>query len=203
MLHAHIKMNDEDWISISDAAKRLGVERSSLSRYVKKFGLKTKKHGRSRLIHFSSLDKHRQENIRIEQREVSEIFDNQAVVTETNQAIVTNAERRAAAQATLAEIEVAKAQGKLIEVSSVDKTSREAVVLMMAAFEKAVEQKSAEGAIKYQWDERLLRIFLKEFSNVGLREFHSQIQKLWSNVEDCMTNGDREYLEPQVQKILQ
>jgi len=202
------------WLSISDAAAQLGMERSALSHYIRKYGLKTQRRGRFSLVHLPSLVRHRQENVRVDQ----EGGDNPPARRQAgpasrpvmpdgdasgNMTALTSAERRARALATLAEIDAARAQGQLVDARVVDRMARDALASMISALEGAIGEKAAEGALKHGWHERTLRLFLKEAVAHGVAELHTKILEACEGLERDMTAGDREYLKPRNEQVLQ
>lgn len=179
----------QDWISITEAARRLTaagdrIDRSSLSRYVKQHSeaLPTKREGRSNLVEFGVLARHRSENVRVDVRlEQPAGGGSGAPAAEGGQRFSRTqsdgAARKAMADAELREMDLAERRGKLTVTAEVDRAGREALVLMRTAFERAVETEAASLAVRYGWDERIVRLALKSFARAGVERFHQEMMK--------------------------
>ena len=181
---------DEDWISITEAASRLTqsgdkVDRSTLSRYLKQHAeaLPLREDGKSNKVDYAALVEHRAENIRIRSAPMN-LFTASSVPPPPSSAAMprdkTQANgnaRKALADAELKEMDLAKRRGELTVVDEVDQAGRDAVALMLSAFERAIEPEAASLSLKYGWDERALRIALKGFAKLGLATFNEQITK--------------------------
>lgn len=61
-----------------------------------------------------------------------------------------------------------KRRGELTPTAEVDQGGRDAVALMQAAYDRAVETEAATASVRYGWDERVARIVLKGFARRGL-----------------------------------
>ncbi len=179
---------EEDWISITEAAARLtargdAVDRSTLSRYLKQHSeaLALRPSGKSNLVEFGALLEHRQANVRL-----------RPVAAQPSPAPTTagrvgapaprfagsqsdGAARKAQADAELREMDLAERRKELTLVAEVDQAGRDAVVLMQSAFERAVESEAASLSLKYGWDERTVRLALKNFMKSGLGVFNREI----------------------------
>lgn len=176
---------DEDWISITEAAVRLSeagyrVDRSTLSRYLKQHGeaLPLKPDGKSNLVEFNALAAHRSENIRIRQviapavavqpkRTTGQISNGRFAGSQSD-----GAARKAQADAELREMDLAERRKELTPVGEVDQAGRDAVAMMLSAFERAIETEAQTLSLKYGWDERVVRLALKNFSKSGLAVFN-------------------------------
>ena len=175
----------EEWVSISEAAKRLTaagdrVDRSTLSRYLKQHGeaLPLKDSGKSRLVEFGALTAHRGENIRIQMRQGD--ADPAAKKTDAGKpqpTVPSGQMRKAMAEAEIKELELAQRRGQLVPVGEVDEGARDAVALMNSAFDRAIDGEAATLSVKYGWDERTVRLALKQFAKHGTEVFHREILK--------------------------
>lgn len=176
----------EDWVSITEAAQRLTaagdpVDRSTLSRYLKQHGeaLPLQRAGKSNLVDFTALVAHRGENIRIRSAPAAAppystpapAAPRRFTGTQTD-----GAARKAMADAELREIALAEKRRQVAPVSEVDKAGRDAVALMQSAFDQAIETDAAGFSLKYGWDERHVRIALKQFARRGLDRFNSELR---------------------------
>lgn len=169
----------EEWVSITDAARRLSaagdtIDRSSLSRYLKQHAeaLPTKREGRSNLVEFEALAAHRGENIRVHSAAPAKgAPDRQA----DGRRQVDGAARKAMADAEMRELDLAARRGELTVAAEVDRAGREAIALMRTAFERAIETEAQSYSVKYGWDERATRVALKSFSKIGLDAFHHEM----------------------------
>lgn len=178
----------EDWISITDAAQRLTeagdpVDRSTLSRYLKQHAeaLPLRRAGKSNLVDFVALVAHRGENIRIRTAPAPAPGPAYApaaapparrfVGTQTD-----GVARKALADAELREITLAEKRRQVTPVSEVDRAGRDAVALMQSAFEQNVESDAASLSIRYGWDERHVRLALKQFARRGLDRFNAELR---------------------------
>lgn len=174
----------EVWISITDAAKRLTaagdvVDRSTLSRYVSQHAeaLPTKREGKSNLIEFGTLAQHRAENIRLQQsRRTVEVAP--AAAPDAGPRLPTQisaAARDKEAAAALRELELARELRQITSVREVADAAQTAIVRMRGAFERAVEGEAGSLALKHGWDERKVRLALKNFAQAGLEVFHREM----------------------------
>lgn len=178
---------DEDWISITEAAKRLTavgdhVDRSTLSRYLKQHAeaLPLKPDGKSNLVDYVALVAHRGENIRIRaippvaaagpQRPAAAQPGTRFAGSQSD-----GAARKAQADAELREMDLAERRKELTPVSEVDQAGRDAVAMMQSAFERAIESEAQTLSLKYGWDERVVRLALKNFAKAGLAVFNRQV----------------------------
>lgn len=168
---------DEDWISITEAAARLAeagdrVDRSTLSRYLKQHGeaLPLKPDGKSNLVDFNALVAHRGENIRLRPATPSPAKPPPGKRFAGTQS--DGAARKAQADAELREMDLAERRRELTPVGEVDQAGRDAVAMMLSAFERAVETEAQTLSLKYGWEERVVRIALKNFSRTGLAVFN-------------------------------
>ncbi|MBP1852131.1 hypothetical protein [Rhizobium halophytocola] len=178
---------EEEWISITEAAQRLTVtgdriDRSTLSRYLKQHGeaLPLKADGKSNLVDFNALVAHRAENIRIRvaapapgqpsSRATASTGGDRFTGTQSN-----GAARKAQAEAELREMDLAKRRREVTPIDEVDQAGRDAVAMMLGAFERAIESEGQTLSLKYGWDERTVRLALKTFTRAGLGVFNRQI----------------------------
>lgn len=179
---------DEDWISITDAAARLTeagdrIDRSSLSRYLKQHSeaLPLKPDGRSSLVEYGALIAHRGENIRIRPLPLPVAPATAARPSgATGGTLPTRtqsdgAARKAQADAELREMDLAERRKELTPYSEVDQAGRDAVAMMQSAFERAIETEASTLSLKYGWEERVVRLALKNFSKAGLSVFNRQV----------------------------
>lgn len=179
---------EEDWISITEAAARLtargdAVDRSTLSRYLKQHSeaLALRPSGKSNLVEFDALLEHRQANIRLRPMAAA---PTSAPPSAARGGVLAQrfagsqsdgAARKAQADAELREMDLAERRKELTLVAEVDQAGRDAVVLMQSAFERAVESEAATLSLKYGWDERTVRLALKNFIKSGLGVFNREI----------------------------
>lgn len=179
---------EEDWISITEAAARLtargdAVDRSTLSRYLKQHSeaLSLRPSGKSNLVEFGALLEHRQANVRLRpiavQPSITPSTAGRAGASSPRFAGSQSdgAARKAQADAELREMDLAERRKELTLVAEVDQAGRDAVVLMQSAFERAVESEAATLSLKYGWDERTVRLALKNFIKSGLGVFNREI----------------------------
>jgi hypothetical protein len=176
---------DEDWISITEAAARLTasgdrVDRSTLSRYLKQHSeaLPLKPDGKSNLVDFVALVAHRGENIRIRPAPVSASQGQRKASLASSRFAGTQSDgaaRKAQADAELREMDLAVRRKELTPVSEVDQAGRDAVAMMQNAFDRAIETEAQTLSLKYGWEERLVRIALKNFSKAGLSVFNRMV----------------------------
>lgn len=179
---------EEDWISITEAAARLtargdAVDRSTLSRYLKQHSeaLALRPSGKSNLVEFGALLEHRQANIRLRPIAAAPTSAPPSAARGGMPAQrfagsqSDGAARKAQADAELREMDLAERRKELTLVAEVDQAGRDAVVLMQSAFERAVESEAATLSLKYGWDERTVRLALKNFIKSGLSVFNREI----------------------------
>lgn len=167
-------------VSITDAAKRLNalgdpVERSTLSRYVAQHAeaLAPERIGKSTMVDLDALVAHRRENVRLVATALPHAGADRPALPRTQSATQAEAAaRKVTAEAGLREIDFAKARGEIVLVREVDRAVRDAVALMRSAFEREIEGHAATAALKYGWDERTVRVVLKQFARAGLDVFN-------------------------------
>lgn len=178
-------MDEGEWISITDAAKRLSdagdkVDRSSLSRYLSQHSeaLPLKRDGKSNLVEFGALSAHRAENVRLRKLVPTTIAAPGATQGRRFPGSQSDGiARKANADAEMREMDLAERRGQLTIVGEVDKAGRDAIALMRSAFERAVEGEAATASVKYGWDERIARLVLKGFARKGVDVFHTEMLK--------------------------
>jgi hypothetical protein len=184
VLHERQHVTDSDWISITEAAKRLSsdgdqVDRSTLSRYVTQHAeaLPTRREGKSNLVDFRLLAQHRSENVRLQLPSrpniVGELALSKQPIANISRGNAAARDKEAVAQ--MRELDLAARLGKVTSISEVADAGQSAVVMMRNAFERAVESEAAALALKYGWDERVVRVSLKSFANVGVDVFHREL----------------------------
>lgn len=181
---------DEEWVSITEAAARLSeagdpVDRSTLSRYLKQHAeaLPLRPAGKSNLVDLGALAAHRGENVRIRIAASAGVprpsGGSQPPVSAGGRRFVgtqsDGAARKAQADAELREMDLAERRRHLTPTDEVDRAGRDAVALMASAFERAIDGDAATLSLKYGWDERMVRLALKQFTRRGLDVFHRDI----------------------------
>lgn len=186
----------EEWLSISDAARRLtdagdSVTRSSLSRYLDQHAeaLATKIDGKKRLVEYGQLLNHRRENIRI----IAQPAAKQAKQLTGTQA--DGAARKVQAEATIRELDLAERLKLITRTTEVDRAGRDAVALMRSSFERLLEPQAADLSLKYGWDERTVRLALKSFAHAGVDIFNSIMLEHLDALRG-EKNGDSAPIEP-------
>lgn len=184
-----------EWISITDAAQRLTasgdpVDRSTLSRYITQHAeaLPTRRDGKANLVEFGALSAHRAENIRLRRPLDAATAPGAARV---GRGMVTAGRgsprfagsqsdgiaRKVQADAEMREMDLAQRRGELTPTAEVDQAGRDAVALMLAAFDGAVETEAATLSVRYGWDERVTRLALKTFAKKGLEVFNRELRE--------------------------
>lgn len=181
-----------EWISITEAAARLSdagdpVDRSTLSRYVSQYAeaLPTRREGKSNLVDYEALVAHRAENIRLRKpvqvtrqasRPQARQLPGRFTGTQSD-----GLARKVNAEAEIKEMDLAERRGALTPTAEVDQAGRDAIALMQAAFDRAVETEAANLSVRYGWDERVTRIALKTFARRGLEVFNREIRERLDN----------------------
>ncbi|MCG6204186.1 hypothetical protein LPW26_06035 [Rhodopseudomonas sp. HC1] len=184
---------DSEWISITDAAARLtaagdAVDRSTLSRYVSQHAeaLKTRREGKSNLVEFNALQLHRTENVRLRRSAVPAQSAKSPVSSPGRSSFAGSqadgAARKVNADAELRELDLAERRGELTPVGEVDRAGRDAVALMQSAFDRAVDSEAASASVKYNWDERIVRLVLKSYARRGVEVFHGEVLKMLDSI---------------------
>lgn len=192
-----------DWISITEAAHRLTaagdpVDRSTLSRYLKQHSeaLPLQENGRSNLVNYEDLVAHRQENIRLRPLMPSPALSPGAKPAAGRPSRFAGSQsdgaaRKAQADAELREMDLAERRRRLTPTAEVDRAARDAVALMVSAFDQAVESEAQSVALKYGWDERTARIAFKTFSRAGLEVFHRNVLESLDRFRRAADAGDK------------
>lgn len=178
----------EEWISISQAAAQLGVERSSLTRYVDKWNLEKRRHGRVALVELNGLRAHRAENVHLDAAPVSAF----KTASGASKPTLTGSQRKANADAELREMELAERRGQLTPTDEVDRAVRSAVAMMAAAYDKQIEGTAADASLRYGWDERTVRLVLKQFRKGGMGVFHKEMMAVVER-QAALTDGDKAF----------
>lgn len=175
---------DEEWVSITEAAARLTaagdqIDRSTLSRYLKQHAeaLPLQQSGKSNLVDLIALAAHRGENIRIRPAvaPVRPSPQRGATPSRFSGTQSDGAARKAQADAELREMDLAERRKELTPAHEVDQGGRDAIALMLSAFERAIDADAATFSLRYGWDERTVRLALKQFSKSGLEVFRREI----------------------------
>lgn len=192
----------EDWVSITEAAGRLTaagdrIDRPGLSRYLKQHAeaLTTRRVGKENLVEYAALVAHRRENIRV--RPPVPVAESPARAAGRIGARFSGTQADAAARdkmavAEMREMELAQRKGQLTVVAEVDEAGRNAVVLMTAALDRAVETTAADLSVRYGWDERQCRKALKEFAKIGVDQFHRDVLGLIDQIRRIQADGSAE-----------
>lgn len=179
-------------VSISDAAARLTalgdkVDRSTLSRYLAQHAeaLPTRKDGKVKLVDWEALLTHRRENIRVAgptgvdgpaaAPASSDMSPPRSALPRFPGTQADGAARKVNAEAEIKELALAELRRELVPRPEVDRAAREAVALMLAAFERAIDTSAATAALKYGWDERQVRLVLKTHCKDGQSVFHREL----------------------------
>lgn len=178
-------MTEGNWVSITEAAALLSeagdpVDRSTLSRYLAQYSeaLATRREGKANLVDFDQLAAHRSENIRLRRQPVT--LKPKASVAKQPRFAGTQSDglaRKITADAEMREMDLAERRGELTPTAEVDQAGRDAIALMQAAFDRAVETEAATLSVRYGWDERVTRIALKGFARRGLEVFNAEIRE--------------------------
>jgi hypothetical protein len=203
---------DEEWISITEAAARLSaagdrVDRSTLSRYLKQHSeaLLLRPDGRSSLVDFVALSEHRGENIRIRTVTAPSVSASGKNTTPPPGRFAGSqsdgAARKAQADAELREMDLAERRKELTPYAEVDQAGRNAVAMMLNAFERAVESESQSLSLKYGWEERLVRLSLKHFTKAGLEVFNRQLLEKLDAMRRQEEAGEAVAFEEQAQSL--
>lgn len=170
-----------EFVTITEAAVRLTesgekIDRSTLSRYLKQHaeaGLMNA----DGLVNLGALIEHRSENIRLRGRSSSAAARPASTSSSSGARATQNdaAARDRMAVAEMREMDLAERRKELTPVSEVDQGGRDAIALMASAFERAIDTEASALSLKYGWDERTLRLALKEFGRLGLKVFNREV----------------------------
>ena len=168
-----------EFVTITEAAARLTesgekIDRSTLSRYLKQHAEAGLMNAEG-LVNLDALVEHRSENIRLRGRSpaarpTSTSPSSGSRVTQNDAAA-----RDRMAVAEMREMDLAERRKELTPVSEVDQGGRDAIALMSSAFERAIDTEASALSLKYGWDERTLRLALKEFGRLGLKVFNREV----------------------------
>lgn len=206
---------DEEWISITDAAERLTkagdrIDRSSLSRYLKQHSeaLPLRPDGRSTLVEFGALAAHRSENIRVRPLPLPVSPGPARQTGATGGTLPTRtqsdgAARKAQADAELREMDLAERRRELTPFAEVDQAGRDAVAMMQSAFERAIDTEASTLSLKYGWEERVVRLALKNFTKTGLSVFNRQVLEKLDAMRRRDDAGDDDMSFPEQTQSLQ
>jgi len=187
-----------EWVSVTEAAEQLSaigdkITRSALSYYLKQHAeaIPVRRDGKALLVDIEALAAHRGENIRIRlgpelvrglsdepqdrwrdnpQPSARRVQPSRFAGSQSD-----GAARKAQADAELREMDLAQRRKQLTPTAEVDQAGRDAVALMSSAFDRAIDTEAAQASLKYGWDERTARVFLKSFARRGLDVFHREV----------------------------
>ena len=112
------------------------------------------------------------------------------------------AARKAQADAEMREMDLAERRGQLTPVDEVNKSARDAVALMLSAFDRAVDGEAASASVRYGWDERIVRLVLKSFARKGTDVFHREVLRQLDAIareEMAAAEGDETAVEAPLQ----
>lgn len=162
-------------VSITEAARVLGVERSTLSRYISRHAeaLKPQKLGRDTLVDLEALKAHRGENIRLDQVQVTpagEATRPRFQGTRSDEvALKTKAQRQ------LHELELAKQLNAVVPRQEVEDAALYAVTALRNAFDLALDESAQAIAQAARIEPRIVRPLLRRLVNQGLEAFTRQL----------------------------
>lgn len=170
-----------EFVTITEAAARLTesgekIDRSTLSRYLKQHAEAGIMNAEG-LVNLDALIEHRSENIRLRGRSSLSTARPTPPAPDRGARITQNdaAARDRMAVAEMREMDLAERRKELTPVSEVDQGGRDAIALMASAFERAIDTEASALSLKYGWDERALRLALKEFGRLGLKVFNREV----------------------------
>lgn len=177
-----------EWVSITEAARRLSSEgdaldRSTLSRYLTKHAdaLTLRRDGQSNLVDIDALREHRRTDVRLAGRMArlaespAAPLPGRAVVRGSEGTQAEAAARDMRARAEMREMDLEVRRRELTPTGEVDEAGRAAVGMMVAAFDRAVETAALDFSLRYGWEERAARSALKQFARIGVDAFHRAV----------------------------
>lgn len=175
---------DEEWVSITEAARRLTAEgdtvsQSTLSRYLVQHAeaLVVKEDGgRAKQVDLVALRQHRAENIRL-LRSRPAVSDDRPALARFVGTQTDGAARKVLAEAEMRELDLAVRRGDLTPTAEVARAGHEAVAAMTAEFERALDVEASRFATRHGVDEKLVRAAFRQFSRRGLEYFNAEIGK--------------------------
>lgn len=179
------------WVTLTEAWSRLNkcgdvISLSALSRYVQQHAeaIPSRRNAYERsaplMVMWDDLRIHRQENIRVlaPQGQDTAHTPPESPATKGRRFVGTQADaaaRKVNAEAEIKELDLALRRGELVPRAEVDRAARDAVALMLSAFERAIDTAAASAALKYGWDERQVRLVLKSHVKEGQGVFHREL----------------------------
>lgn len=204
-------MPSDEMVSVTEAAARLSasgdqIDRSALSRYIKQHGeaLPQRRDGKVLLVDIGALVAHRSENVRLRKPAARPKVVDAAAPLRSRFAgsQADGAARKAQADAEMREMDLAERRGELTPVDEVNKSARDAVALMLSAFDRAVDGEAASASVRYGWDERVVRLVLKSFARKGTDVFHREVLRQLDAIareEMAAAEGDETAVEAPLQ----
>lgn len=159
-------------ISISEAAQRLGLERSTLSRYVKQHAdaLAPQKSGRETLVDFDALKAHRDENIRLAEAAPAARARHPGGRND-EQAMRTRVQRQ------IGELDLADRLRLTVPRAEVEDAGVAAVSAMRNAFDLSLEGAAESIGALTRTEPRLIRPALRQLCARALDAFVRQLQE--------------------------
>lgn len=173
---------DARFCSISKAAEIVSVaegqpvERSTLSRYIKRYAtdIEQRREGRETLINVDALIEHRKINIRVER--------GSATPYQADRRIASSKERKGEIDVRIAEIELereeekrARERGEVVSVAELTDAADAAVKAMAAALDEAESDAAAEIAKLTRSEARYVRPGLRTLKRAALEAFRKAL----------------------------
>lgn len=187
--HAHDERTDTrltDLVDITTAAKSLGITRSTLSRYVKRYAgaLNPVRDGKSTLVSLEALTRHRSENITIDEQATQQVFGGPKKVSDAKT-------RKAEVDANRAELDYLERVGQLVASAVVVEAARTSMANMKATADKVSGDIADKIAAKIGTEARLVRPFLREMTAGMEQSFSSSMFDLQSEIETKSAAADK------------
>lgn len=150
------------------------IERSALSRYCDTHGLKRGRQGRETLVDFGEVREHRANSYS------REVMSGRPVAPAAPVIDMDPARRIKAAQATQAELDLARDMGEITDIAEVDAGAADAIVAMRAAFAEAghVEAERLAAELRVPPEQvRVIRAAMKRFARHGQERFAQRMSR--------------------------
>lgn len=175
-----------DLVDITTAAKKLGVTRSTLSRYVKRYAgaLNPVRDGKSTLVDMDALERHRSENITIDAPATQRVFGEAKKASDAKT-------RKAEVDADRAELDYLERLGKVVSATEVIEAGRAAVAEMQAMGDKLTSDTADKIAAKIQCEARLVRPLLRGMIEQMMQSFSTGMYRLQKDIETKSDAADR------------
>ncbi|MDF1627021.1 MAG: hypothetical protein P1U84_12120 [Parvibaculaceae bacterium] len=185
-------------VGVSQAAKELGVSHSTISRYLRSYPELTIGVGRRKKVDLAELQRHRQENLSVDEGEGLPFADEAGparTVVPREEKSVEARQRQSAARATtdelkaeLLRIELAERRGELVPIEEIEAAFGDAGALLQARFES--RRRDLAERLVTMTDVKEIEAFLKQADRDMLEAFSRRLGQMADEAEAELDDTD-------------